>query len=155
MILSKQYYWSIELPYYMDDHYWRKKIQEDFSEEFGTRIDQILFQSEELAIEMARKFLIIYNSSLSWAEEERLGEKELRQTFEEYLVSSEGVTLRRGGEGREKKSRIVKKKVVIDGQDWSREEEEVILGEWIALPDFTQNITLYVFRKEICIGSES
>lgn len=156
MKVEKTSYWVLETPYFFTDNYWGRKVLEDLGEKYGVEsLEGALFQSREVCKEVAEDILRTYDSEWGWVNEVPGFPDSLdaRQTFSEIRENHSGVSIFRGGEVRSRK--VVQKieKVIIDGKEWERKEEEVIFGEWERKDIGRMNIDISIYERKFSIIS--
>ena len=139
MNVQKVAYWKIYPSQAIFDNHWGRRAMEDLGQELGIGdLGTALFTSLSAAQEVAQLLLMKWDEEWPWDACQRQAGLEARTTYQRYHNSSNSVSLIRGGEVRTR--RVVKtlKTVTVEGEEYTREVEEVHLGEWVKKPDYEQ-----------------
>ena len=139
MNVQKVTYWKICPSQAISDNHWGRRAMEDLGQELGIGdIGSALFTSPSAAQEVAQLLLMKWDAAWPWEAQQRSYGLEARTTYQGYHNSSNSVSLIRGGEVRTR--RVVKtlKTVTVGGEEYTREVEEVHLGEWVKKPDYEE-----------------
>lgn len=139
MNVQKVTYWKIYPSQTIFDNHWGRRAMEDLGQELGIGdIGTALFTSISAAQEVAQLLLMKWDAAWPWEAQQRSYGLEARTTYQRYHNSSNSVSLIRGGEVRTR--RVVKtlKTVTVEGEEYTREVEEVQLGEWVKKPDYEE-----------------
>jgi hypothetical protein len=139
MNVQKVAYWKIYPSQAIFDNHWGRRAMEDLGQELGIGdLGTALFTSLSAAQEVAQLLLMKWDEEWPWDACQRQAGLEARTTYQGYHNSSNSVSLIRGGEVRTR--RVVKtlKTVTVEGEEYTREVEEVHLGEWVKKPDYEQ-----------------
>jgi hypothetical protein len=144
MDVQKITYWKIGIPESIFDTYWGcRAIEEAFGISVTNLESSLFFSSRAAAITGAREFLNTWNKYST----EILGD-ETRIVSEDIVVTPDEVTLVLRMEVRPKEVKNIYKKVVVDGEEYSKVVQETVWGEWKAEEEQT---TVYVYQKQIVV----
>ena len=112
-----------------------------------------LFTSKEVAQEVAQRLLMKWDEAWPWDACQCRAGLEARTTYQRYHNSSNSVSLIRGGEVRTRRVVKILKTVTVEGEEYTREVEEVILGEWVKKPEWEEVFKVETYRHEISVVS--
>ena len=165
MEVKKMVYWKISFPYFFTDNYWGRKSIEEVSEKYGVKdVSDGLFTSPDIARIIARELLekwdeywgypdSLRSSSLDFGDVKKewveLDETLRTRVTEEMSQPLGGMVLIRSGKVREKKVAKVTKKIVVDGEEYSKIVEEVTYGEW--KDGEKERICVDIYRHEVVV----
>ena len=158
MNVQKVAYWKIALPQAVSDNRWGRQAMEDLSEELGIGdLEEALFTSKEAAQEVAQRLLMKWDEAWPWSSEQRTIARtprgRTRTTYQRYQNTSTDVVLTRGGEVRTRRVVKTPKTVTVEGEEYTREVEEVHLGEWEKKPEWEEVFKVETYRHEISVVS--
>ena len=131
---------------------------EDLSEELGIGdLEGALFTSKEAAQEVAQRLLMKWDEAWPWSSEQRRRwrgvVRDARTTYQRYQNTSTDVVLTRGGEVCLERLVKNKKTIVVEGEEYTRDVEVVILGEWEKKPEWEEVFKVETYRHEISVVS--
>jgi hypothetical protein len=159
MNVQKVAYWKIYPCQAISENHWGRQAMKDLSEELGIGdLEGALFTSKEVAQEVAQRLLMKWDEAWPWSSEQRTIARggvvrDARTTYQRYQNTSTDVVLTRGGEvclGRLVKN---KKTIVVEGEEYTRDVEVVILGEWEKKPEWEEVFKVETYRHEISVVS--
>jgi len=131
MEIKKMICWKISFPYFFTDYYWGRKSIEEVSEKYGVKdVNDALFTSSDIARIVARELLEKWDGYWGYPDSRRSSSVEFGDVKKEWVEPPSGLVLIRSGKVREKKVMKVTKKIVVDGEEYSKIVEEVSYGEW-------------------------
>ena len=156
MNVQKVSYWKISPSQAISDNWWGRRVMEDLAAELGIEdLKSAYFTTLAAAQEVAQRLLVKWDEAWPWDADHREVEvgKQARTTYQKYHNSPIGVYLTRGGETCTSELVKTKKTVIVDGEEYTRVVEEVILGEWTPRPYDEQVLKVETWRQEISIIS--
>jgi len=154
MNVQKVAYWKIYPCQAISENHWGRQAMKDLSEELGIGdLEGALFTSKEVAQEVAQRLLMKWDEEWPWGTVIAGIGLEARTTYQRYHNSSNSVSLIRGGEVRTRRVVKILKTVTVEGEEYTREVEEVILGEWVKKPEWEEVFKVETYRHEISVVS--
>jgi hypothetical protein len=153
MNVQKVAYWKIYPSQAISDNHWGRQAMEDLSEELGIGdLEGALFTSKEAAQEVAQRLLMKWDEARPWGSR-AWDAQQVRTTYQNYQNTPTDVVLIRGGETLGRKVVKNKKTIVVEGEEYTRDVEVVILGEWEKKPEWEEVFKVETYRHEISVVS--
>jgi hypothetical protein len=147
MEVKKMIYWKICFPYF---NYWGRKSIEKVSGKYGVAdVSEALFTSPDIAWIVAREVLEKWDGYWGYPDSRLSSSVEFGDVKKEWVEHPSGLVLIRSGKVREKKVAKVTKKIVVDGEEYSKIVEEVSYGEWKDGEE--EKISIEIYRHEVLV----